>query len=121
MDAESIIRELQKLPTRYTARTEMKAAEKIKTTAAELSPLLFSKGLQIAVGGSSPSTQKTIKRVYLERAGVPTDHNPNNRLYHETVVETWEWLVRDKYGFHPLSAKKVIAFCDDLLGVVQNA
>ena len=120
MTEQEIIQTIKKLQTGFTNRTEIKATAAITEMATIIAPLMKLKNLQISKGDSSPSTQRSYDRIYLEKSG-NTSHNPNHKECQENVISTYEWQVRSKYGFSPTSAKKIIAFTSELIDEVNAA
>lgn len=118
MNAQQIISTINSLPIRYTERTEPKAIAKIQETAEKIAPLLAEKGLRIEKGGSSPSTNKSYSRIYLEYPGA--SHDSRHKAY-GNVIATWEWQTKSKYGFAPISARAICEFCDALVRKVEAA
>jgi hypothetical protein len=120
MTAQQVAEIITSLPTGFTARTESAALAKIEAAAEKIAPMLAAKGLQISKGGSSPTTQKSYARIYLERIG-NTSHDSRHTEYQENVIATWEWQTKSKYGYSPISAAKIKAFCDSLVSEVEAA
>ena len=120
MNAQQIISTIEGLPTRYTEKTLEAAETKIQQTAAIIAPILQTKGLQISKGGSSPSSTRSYTRIYLEKVGNGS-HDYRHAEYQENVICQWSWETRNKYGFHPLTAKAIKTFCDELLAKAEAA
>lgn len=120
MNAQQIISTINGLPTRYTERTADVAGAKIQQTAETIAPMLEAKGLQISKGGSSPSSTRSYSRIYLEKVGNGS-HDYRHAEYQKNVIREWSWETRNKYGFHPLTAKAVKTFCDELVAKVEAA
>lgn len=120
MNAQQIISTINELPTRYTEKTADAAEAKIQQTAETIAPALATKGLQISKGSSSPSSTRSYSRIYLEKVGNGS-HNYRHAEYQENVIREWEWETRNKYGFHPLNAKNIRQFCDQLITTIEAA
>ena len=118
MKAQQIVSVIKQLPIRDNSQTE-KALKAIETTANEIAGMMAAKGLQISKGGSSPSTNRSYARIYLERGN--NSHNSRNSDYKDLVVAEWEWQVKSKYGFSPISPKAIIQFCNGLRAEVMGA
>ena len=120
MNAQQIISTIEGLPTRYTEKTADVAEAKIQQTAEAIAPILQTKGLQISKGGSSPSSTRSYTRIYLEKVGNGS-HDYRHAEYQENVICQWSWETRNKYGFHPLTAKAIKTFCDELVAKIEAA
>lgn len=97
----------------YTAKTNQHIAD----AAATLAPLMASKGLKITKGRSTPSTQKSFQRIYLEPID-STTHDSRHKAYN--VIAVWEWQTQDKYGYHPISQLQIRQLCNNLISRVTK-
>lgn len=120
MNAQQIISTIDSLPTRYTEKTVDAAEAKIQQTAEAIAPVLAAKGLQISKGSTSPSSTRSYSRIYLEKVGNGS-HDYRHAEYQKNVLREWEWETKNKYGFHPLTAKAIKTFCDELVARVEAA
>jgi len=118
MNTQEIVKTIKSLPITINSRTDAAIAA-IELTATKISEMMVTKGLQISKGGTSPSTNRSYARIYLERGH--NSHNSRNSDYKELVVAEWEWQVKSKYGFSTISPKAIISFCKSLEEEVENA
>jgi hypothetical protein len=88
----------------------------VEETAAELAPIMRAKGVQIAKGGSTPSSRRMFERIYLEPV-CGTNHGSRQQDF--AMIATWEWEIHSKWGYKPVSAKSLIEFCDSLRDAVM--
>ncbi len=120
MNAQLISKELNKLNLRLTDRTAPKATQAILDAGETLAPILEAKGLQISKGSSSPTTQRSYDRIYLEKVGNQS-HDSRHSAYAENVVDAWEWETYTKYGFKGITFKALSAFLPQLIEAAKNA
>lgn len=117
MNTQDIIKTIKSLTIKsagaaYTSKTN----DAIAAAAATLAPLLASKNLKISKGSSSPTTQRSYQRIYLEPID-STTHDSRHAAY--KVIATWEWQTQDKYGYHPISQLQIRQLVGELISTVE--
>ncbi len=119
MDANAVVDVLNRLPRAIgSASFNDRLTDKIESTAAAISPVLTAKHLRIVVGGTSPSQQRTYTRLYLE----PEDNTTHDRRHSAyCVLHVWEFQTRSRYGFRPISGKRMSQLLDELVTEVYRA
>jgi hypothetical protein len=116
MNTEEIINTIKSLPIKVgTDANNTKINEVIHQTAETITERMNELGLHLVTGGSSPTSQKSYARLYLEPIS-NTTHNPRHKAY--DVKRTWEWQTHSKYGFAPISHKSIIQMCNELINIV---
>ncbi len=115
---QMVIDALSKISVRQSEKSAAKIERKIEETAETLAPICEEKMLLLTKGSSSPTTQKSFERLYLEYPGA--SHNSNHRAYANVIAE-YEWQTKSKYGFTPVPQREFLSACDTLVRKAQAA
>jgi hypothetical protein len=113
MKTQEIINIITNLPIVTGHETLNNRVEtKIRETAAIIAPILTGKKLRLTNGSTSPSSQRSYARIYLEPINNKS-HDSRHKGF--SVLRTWEWQTHSKYGPRPISGKRIITFCEQLI------
>lgn len=108
MRIADIVYVINSIPTR---EKKPELVEKIHSTARQIAPILRRRKLRLVSGGTSPSSQRSYARIYLEPIS-NTTHDPRHHNY--KVLKIWEFPVRTRYGFSPVSQKDISLMLDSI-------